>query len=36
LLRGIKALVPEYQPSSLILAAHKQESALELATEMRA
>jgi FlaA1/EpsC-like NDP-sugar epimerase len=36
LLRRIKALVPEYQPSSLILAARKNESALELATEMRA
>ena len=36
LLRGIKALVPEYKPSSLILAAHKQESALELATGTQA
>ena len=36
LLRGISALVPEYQPSSVILAARKQESLLELATEMRA
>ncbi len=35
LLRGIKTLVPEYQPSSLILAACKDELALELATEMR-
>jgi FlaA1/EpsC-like NDP-sugar epimerase len=36
LLRGIMALVPEYQPSSLILAACTEESALELATEMQA
>jgi FlaA1/EpsC-like NDP-sugar epimerase len=36
LLRGISALVPEYQPSSLILTARKKESALELATEMQA
>ncbi len=36
LLLGIKALVPEYRPSSLILAARKKESALELATEMQA
>jgi FlaA1/EpsC-like NDP-sugar epimerase len=36
LLRGIRALVPEYQPSSVILAASKEEFALELATEMRA
>ena len=36
LLRGIKALVPEYQPSSLILATRNEESALELATEIRA
>ena len=36
LLRGTKALVPEYEPSSLILTACKEESALELATEMRA
>lgn len=36
LLRGIKALVPEYQPSSLILAARNEEPALELATEMQA
>lgn len=36
LLRGIKALVPEYQPSSLILATRKEESALELATELQA
>jgi len=28
--------VPEYQPSSVILAVRKQESLLELATEMRA
>ena len=36
LLRGIKTLVPEYQPSNLILAACEKESALELATEMQA
>ena len=36
LLRGIKALVPQYQPSSVILAAAPDESALELATEMQA
>ncbi|WP_158787621.1 polysaccharide biosynthesis protein [Granulicella sp. L46] len=36
LLRGIKALVPEYQPSSLIMAASKDQAALELATEIRA
>jgi len=36
LLRGITALVPEYQPSELILAARKEESALELATETQA
>jgi FlaA1/EpsC-like NDP-sugar epimerase len=36
LLRAIQALVPEYQPSSLILAARKEDSAPELATEMRA
>ena len=36
LLRGIKALVPEYQPSSLILAPRKEEFALELATEFQA
>jgi FlaA1/EpsC-like NDP-sugar epimerase len=36
MLGGITALVPEYQPSSLILAASKHECALELATEMRA
>jgi len=36
LLRGIKALVPKYQPSSLILATRKEESALELATELQA
>jgi len=36
LLRGISALVPEYEPSSLILAGREKESALELATEMPA
>jgi len=36
LLRGIQALVPEYQPSSLILAPRKEEFALELATEFQA
>jgi FlaA1/EpsC-like NDP-sugar epimerase len=36
MLRGIKALVPDYQPSSLILEASKEEPPLELATEMRA
>jgi len=36
LLRGIKALVPEYQPSNLILASCDKGSALELATEMQA
>jgi FlaA1/EpsC-like NDP-sugar epimerase len=36
LLRGIMAVVPEYQPSSLILAASRKESALQLATEMQA
>jgi FlaA1/EpsC-like NDP-sugar epimerase len=36
LLRGINALVPEYQPSNLILAAGDKGSALELATEMQA
>ncbi len=36
LLHAIKALVPEYQTSSLILAASEQESVLELATEMQA
>jgi FlaA1/EpsC-like NDP-sugar epimerase len=36
LLRGIKALVPEYQPSSVILATRNEKPALELATEMQA
>jgi len=36
LLHAIKALVPEYQPSSLILAPHEPEAALELATELPA
>jgi FlaA1/EpsC-like NDP-sugar epimerase len=36
LLGGIRALVPEYQPSNVILAACKKDSALELATEMQA
>jgi FlaA1/EpsC-like NDP-sugar epimerase len=36
LLRGIEALVPEYQPSSLILGARKEATAFELATEMQA
>lgn len=36
LLRGIKAIVPQYQPGSFILTASKEESVLELATEMQA
>ncbi len=36
LLRGINFLVPEYQPSSLILAACQDEAVLELATETHA
>jgi FlaA1/EpsC-like NDP-sugar epimerase len=36
LLRAIRFLVPEYQPSSLILAARKEDSALGLATEVHA
>jgi FlaA1/EpsC-like NDP-sugar epimerase len=36
LLRGVQALVPEYEPSNLITAAGARESALELATEMQA
>jgi FlaA1/EpsC-like NDP-sugar epimerase len=36
LLRGIHSLLPEYEPSSLILAALSEEPALQLATEMSA
>jgi FlaA1/EpsC-like NDP-sugar epimerase len=36
LLEGIHALVPEYQPSKVILAASKEERAAELPTEMHA
>jgi FlaA1/EpsC-like NDP-sugar epimerase len=36
LLRGVAALVPEYQPSSVITAALNEEAALELASELRA
>jgi FlaA1/EpsC-like NDP-sugar epimerase len=36
LLRGIRALVPEYEPSSLILDALSEEQALQLVTEMPA
>jgi FlaA1/EpsC-like NDP-sugar epimerase len=36
LLRGIRALVPEYEPSSLILDALSEEPALQLITEMPA
>jgi FlaA1/EpsC-like NDP-sugar epimerase len=36
LLRGVSALVPEYQPSSIIRSALKQEPALELTSEMPA
>jgi FlaA1/EpsC-like NDP-sugar epimerase len=36
LLRGVQILVPEYQPSTLILAALNENPALELAPEMQA
>jgi FlaA1/EpsC-like NDP-sugar epimerase len=36
LVRGVQTLVPEYQPSSLILAALNENPALELAPEMQA
>jgi FlaA1/EpsC-like NDP-sugar epimerase len=36
LVRGVQTLVPEYQPSNLILAALNENSALELAPEMHA
>jgi hypothetical protein len=36
LLRGVSALVPEYQPSSVITSALEQEPALELTSEMQA